>query len=106
MLAGQGPTVVGGRRRSDWRGAEAQQREAEIEPLIAMGEEVLAGGDSERAANIFGQILEMAPDHAEVIGGLARALLAAGQVDEARAVLDGAPAATVSLAVTPDAVLE
>src|SRR5918997_167367 len=37
---------------------EAQQLEAEIEPLIAMGEEVLAGGDAERAANIFQQILE------------------------------------------------
>ena len=43
---------------------EAQQVEAEIEPLIAMAEEVLAGGDSERAENIFSQILEMAPDHA------------------------------------------
>jgi putative thioredoxin len=70
---------------------EEQQLEAEIEPLIAMAEEVLAGGDAERAANIFRQILEMAPDNAEVIGGLARALLAAGQVDEARTVLDGAP---------------
>ncbi len=73
---------------------EAQQLEAEIEPLIAMGEEVLAGGDAERAANIFRQILDMAPDNAEVIGGLVRALVAVGQVDEARAVLDGAPEAT------------
>ena len=32
---------------------EAQQREAEIEPLIAMGEQVLGEGDAERAANIF-----------------------------------------------------
>jgi putative thioredoxin len=70
---------------------EAQQLEAEIEPLIAMGEEVLAAGDAERAANIFGQILEMAPDHAEVVGGLARALVAAGRPDEARSLLDGAP---------------
>jgi putative thioredoxin len=72
---------------------EEQQLEAEIEPLIAMAEEVLAGGDAERAANIFRQILEMAPDNAEVIGGLARALLATGQADEARAILDGAPEA-------------
>src|SRR4051794_35950521 len=72
---------------------EAQQLEAEIEPLIAMAEEVLAGGDAERAANIFRQILEMAPDNAEVIGGLARGLVATGQADEARAVLDGAPEA-------------
>ncbi|HYJ81420.1 MAG TPA: tetratricopeptide repeat protein [Allosphingosinicella sp.] len=72
---------------------EAQQIEAEIEPLIAMAEEVLAGGDPERAANIFGQILEMAPDHAGVIGGLARALVAGGRADEARTLLDGAPEA-------------
>jgi putative thioredoxin len=69
---------------------EARQLEAEIEPLIAMGEEVLAGGDPERAENIFRQILDMAPDHPEVVGGLARALIGAGRVDEARAILDGA----------------
>jgi putative thioredoxin len=70
---------------------EAQQREADIEPLVAMGEEVLAGGDAERAVGIFRQIHEMAPDHAETISGLARALLAAGKPDEARALLDDAP---------------
>jgi putative thioredoxin len=70
---------------------EAGRIEAEIEPLIAMAEEVLAGGDAERSASIFAQILEMAPDHAGVIGGLARALIAGGRPDEARALLDGAP---------------
>jgi putative thioredoxin len=70
---------------------EVQQLEAEAEPLIAMAEEVLAGGDCERAENIFRQILDMAPDHPEVIGGLARALIAAGRPDEARTLLDGAP---------------
>jgi putative thioredoxin len=70
---------------------EAQQLEAEIEPLLAMAEDVLAQGDAERAANIFGQIQEMAPENVEVIGGLARALLAAGQADEARALLDTVP---------------
>ena len=70
---------------------EAQQKEAEIEPLIAMGEGVLAEGDGERAANIFQQLFEMAPEHPEVISGLAHALLAAGRIDEAKAALDGAP---------------
>src|SRR5215207_3270483 len=51
---------------------EAQEREAEVEPLVAMGEEVLAGGDAARAAGIFRQIVEMAPEHAEAISGLAR----------------------------------
>jgi len=71
--------------------SEAQQREAEIEPLIAMGEEVLADGDAPRAVNIFRQIVEMAPEHAEVVSGLARALIAAGEVEEARATLADLP---------------
>ena len=70
---------------------EAQQLEAEIEPLIAMGEEVLAGGDGERAASIFAQLQEMAPDNPEVISGLVRALLQAGRTEEARAALDAVP---------------
>ena len=70
---------------------EARQIEAEIEPLIAMAEEVLAAGDAERAENVFRQILEMAPEHAGVIGGLARALIGGGRADEARALLDAAP---------------
>ena len=71
---------------------EAAEQQAEIEPLIAMAEGVLADGDAERAANIFQQIRDMAPENPVVIGGLARALLAAGKADEAKAVLDSAPA--------------
>jgi putative thioredoxin len=68
---------------------EAQQVEAEIEPLVAMGEEVLAGGDGERAAGIFSQLREMAPDNVAIVSGLARSLVAAGRADEARTLLDG-----------------
>ena len=70
---------------------EAQQLEQQIEPLIAMAEEVLAGDDPERAENIFHQIIEMAPDHPEAISGLARALIAQRKLDEARALLDHVP---------------
>ena len=70
---------------------EEQQLDAQVEPLIAMGEEVLAGGDGERAASIFGQILEMAPDNPEVISGLVRSLVAAGRPEEAQALIDGLP---------------
>src|SRR3954469_16707016 len=70
---------------------EAQQLESQIEPLIAMGEQVLGEGDAERAANIFEQIFEMAPENPEVISGLARALLAAGRAEEARAKLENLP---------------
>ncbi len=71
---------------------EAAEQQAEIEPLIAMGEGVLADGDAARAVSIFRQIHEMAPENPSVIGGLARALLAAGDADEARAILEAAPA--------------
>jgi putative thioredoxin len=65
--------------------------QAEIEPLVAMGEQVLAEGDAPRAVNIFQQVHEMAPENPAVIGGLARALIAAGQTEEARALLEGLP---------------
>jgi len=64
---------------------EAQALEQEIEPLIAMGEEVLAAGNAARATGIFQQILEMAPDNAEVLSGLIRALIADQKVEEAAA---------------------
>ena len=67
--------------------AEGTTPQAEVEPLIAMGEQVLAEGDGPRAVSIFRQIREMAPDNPEVIGGLVRALVAAGETDEAREVL-------------------
>jgi putative thioredoxin len=60
----------------------------DIAPLIAMGEEVLAGGDAERAIGIFAQISEMAPDNAAVQAGLVRALTAAGHREEAQAALE------------------
>lgn len=69
-------------------GAEPEQ---DIAPLLAMGEEALAGGDAERAAGIFAQIAEMAPDNAEAIGGLIRALVAADHLEQAEAALDGLP---------------
>jgi putative thioredoxin len=70
---------------------EGTTPKAEIEPLIAMGEQVLDEGDAPRAANIFRQVKDMAPDNPQVIGGLARALVAAGETEEAREILDGLP---------------
>jgi putative thioredoxin len=64
---------------------------AEIAPLLAMAEQVMAGGDAPRAANIFRQLSEMAPENPEVIGGLARALIASGETDEAATLLGGLP---------------
>ncbi len=71
--------------------SEEAQTEAEIEPLIAMAEQVLAEGDGERALSIFDQIGEMAPAHPAVAGGRARALLALGRTGEAEIALADLP---------------
>lgn len=71
----------------------ATEKLAEIEPLIAMGEQVLAEGDGERATAIFAQIFDMAPDNTAVISGLIRSLLAMGQTEDAQAALDAVPEA-------------
>ena len=71
-------------------GGAGEQR-ADIDQLVAMGEQVLAEGDGERAVGIFRQIAEMAPDDPGVVSGLVRALIAAGQIEEARAALDALP---------------
>jgi putative thioredoxin len=70
---------------------EGAAAEAEIEPLVAMGEHILTEGDAPRAVSIFRQIHEIAPERPDVIGGLARALIAAGEIGEARDLLDAAP---------------
>ena len=70
---------------------EAQAQEAELEPLIAMGEEVLASGDAARALSIFDQLVEMAPDHPAVVSGRVRALVAAGDLAAAEALLAALP---------------
>jgi putative thioredoxin len=59
----------------------------DIAPLLAMGEEVLESGDGERAASIFAQIVDMAPDNPAAIAGLIRALVLAGRTEEAEAML-------------------
>jgi len=71
--------------------SEAAQAEAELEPLIAMGEEILAEGDGERALGVFDQLAEIAPDHPAVLSGRLRALVAANRIDEADAAVAALP---------------
>ena len=70
-------------------GGDAAAPQAEIEPLVAMGEQILAEGDAPRAVSVFRQIRDLAPDDPEVIGGLVRALVAAGETAEAETILGG-----------------
>ena len=66
--------------------------EQDIAPLLAMGEAALAEGDGARAASIFAQIAEIAPDSAAALGGQVRALVLGGELDQAEAVLAALPA--------------
>ncbi|MGB3754695.1 MAG: tetratricopeptide repeat protein [Parerythrobacter sp.] len=69
-------------------GADAAQAEQEVAQYLAMGEQVLAGGDAERAAGIFAQVVDMVPDNAAAHAGLVRALTAGGKIEEARGILE------------------
>ena len=72
-------------------GEEAMAPQADIEPLMAMGEQILVEGDAARAVTIFRQIHDMAPDDLDVLGALVRALVTAGESEEAQAILAALP---------------
>ncbi|MGR3815636.1 MAG: tetratricopeptide repeat protein [Cognatishimia activa] len=59
---------------------------------LAAAEEMLEAGEATDSAQTFAAILGEDPNNAAAFGGLARAHLALGEVDQAEAVLNGAPA--------------
>ncbi|MFZ9396763.1 MAG: tetratricopeptide repeat protein [Erythrobacter sp.] len=69
-------------------GAAPQQ---DVSQFVAMGEQVLAEGDGARAAAIFAQVVEMAPDNVPAHAGLIRAMVAAGEAADAQQVFDALP---------------
>ena len=73
-------------------GGAVGEAKQEIAQFIAMAEKVLGDGDPERAASIFAQVIEMAPEDAGAHAGLVRALAQAGQADGAQAALSAADA--------------
>ncbi len=66
--------------------------DAGLAGAIAAAEEMLEAGEIEDAAQTFAAIIEEDGQNAAAFGGLARAKLALGEVDDAEAVLNGAPA--------------
>jgi putative thioredoxin len=58
-----------------------------VDEAMAMAKEAAAGGDHNTAANLYTQILQHEPDSAEALAGLARAMIASGQLDKAKQVL-------------------
>ncbi|MDA5092889.1 tetratricopeptide repeat protein [Aliiroseovarius sp. KMU-50] len=59
---------------------------------IAAADEMLEAGEAADAAQTYAAILEEDPNSAAAFGGLARATIAMGDLDQAEAVLNGAPA--------------
>ncbi|WP_420381728.1 tetratricopeptide repeat protein [Novosphingobium sp.] len=59
----------------------------DLVPLLAMGEDLIATGEAERAIDVFAQVIEIAPDNAPAHAGLLRALIGVGHIEEARALL-------------------
>ncbi len=59
---------------------------------VAAAEEMLAEGAATDAAQTFAAILGEDPNHAAAYGGMVRANIALGELDQAEAILNGAPA--------------
>ena len=70
---------------------EGDQQADDVEQFVAMGEELLAAGDAERALAVFEQVATMAPAPVAATVGHARALLALGRADDAEALLTALP---------------
>ena len=60
----------------------------ELAQFVKMGEEALGTGDAARAASIYAQITEFAPDNAPAHAGLVRALVQLGETEQAAQVME------------------
>ena len=58
-----------------------------VEEAMAMAKEAAQTGDHAGAGAIYSQVLQREPENPEAIGGLARAMIARGELDQARQVL-------------------
>ena len=61
---------------------------AQVEPLVAAGEELLSNGGEEQAYGLFADALGVVPDHLPALSGMMRALVALGRREEAQAIYD------------------
>jgi putative thioredoxin len=72
--------------------AKEGQAGSETEVLLDMAKESLALGDLGGAAQAYAQVLQMEPDNAKALGGLARVYMQSGDAERAREVVAMAPA--------------
>lgn len=79
----------------------AAKQQQDVAQFVAMGEQVLAEGDAERAAGIFAQVTEMVPDNGAAQAGLVRALIEAGRIEDAQQAMTLAAEQNPALAEDP-----
>jgi putative thioredoxin len=84
QLLAQLPVQGGG---GDGAAAPQGPSPEELVQFVKMGEDALAAADPQRAASIFAQITEFAPDNAPAHAGLVRALVQLGEIEEAGQVM-------------------
>jgi putative thioredoxin len=65
--------------------------DAELAEAMSAAEAALGGGDLNRAAQIYGLVLQHAPDHAGALIGMAGVYVAAGEPEQAMETLDMVP---------------
>lgn len=68
-----------------------QNAPVSIADMVAAANQALADGHPDAAIDIFQQALQEEGDNPAALGGLARALVALGEIDSAKAVLDQVP---------------
>ena len=61
----------------------------DIDEILAEGRAQLEAGDVNTAAQIFGSLLQEQPDNVKALAGMAECMIAAGQEDRARELIDG-----------------
>ena len=83
QILAQVPVQPGALEQGEPQGPSAE----EIAQFIKLGEDALSEGDAQRAAGIFAQVTEFASDNAPAHAGLVRAMIALGQVEEAKQVM-------------------
>ena len=66
--------------------------EADIEPLIAMAEQLLGDGDGARALSVYDQLIEIAPENPAILAGQIRALVLLREMDAAQTAIAALPA--------------
>ncbi|WP_407875688.1 tetratricopeptide repeat protein [Qipengyuania nanhaisediminis] len=83
-------------------GGQGGPSQQDIDQFVAMGEQALADGETERALGIFAQVIEFDNANPKAIGGMIRAQVAMDQADEATKMLEAIKSSPVYASIKDD----